>query len=514
MRQTRREVGTQSLRSRESSQHHRCSSRLKIAGLPAVARRYERVSSTRICLPSFSTQCLWAINPLAVTVGQMDYTQRCSAARTARRLPHYLLCAAIAVAISACGGTGGDSGSDASTSASPSSVSSTPPTASDTLSVSPPSISGTPGTTVVVGAKYSFQPSASDTDGDALTFSVENLPSWATFDTTSGTLSGTPVSSNVGSYQSITISVADGKAISQLPPFSIEVMAAAVTTPTSAPPTITGTPATSVQAGTHYAFQPSTTDASSKTLTFSISGMPSWASFSTTTGSLSGTPSSSNVGAFSNIVISVSDGQNSVSLAPFTITVTAIPTTPPTNTPPNITGTPPTSAQAGTAYSFQPAASDSDGDTLTFSVTNKPSWATFSTTTGQLSGTPGSGDVGTDAGIVISVSDGTTSASLPAFTITVAAAPTPPQTLGTATVTWAAPTQNTNGTSVTNLSGYVISYGTSPTALTETVTVSSAAATSYTIQNLVAGTWYFAVSAIETGGTSSAFSSVVSTTIQ
>ena len=63
MRQTRREVGTQSLRSRESSQHHRCSSRLKIAGLPAVARRYERMSSTRICLPSFFDEVLVGGHP-------------------------------------------------------------------------------------------------------------------------------------------------------------------------------------------------------------------------------------------------------------------------------------------------------------------------------------------------------------------------------------------------------------------------------------------------------------------
>jgi hypothetical protein len=367
---------------------------------------------------------------------------------------------------------------------------------------------------VVAGAKYQFQPSASDTNGDALTFSVDNLPSWATFDANTGVLSGTPASTNVGSYQSITISVADGKAIAELPPFTIAVMAQASTTTTNTGPTISGTPATSVQAGSHYVFQPSTSDAANKTLTFSISGMPSWASFSTTTGALSGTPATSNVGAFSNIIISVTDGQSTVSLAPFTITVTAVATPPVTSTPPTITGTPPTSAQAGTAYSFQPAASDPNGDTLTFSIANKPSWATFSTTTGQLSGTPGSGDVGTDAGIVISVTDGTSSASLSAFTITVAAAPTPPQTSGTATLSWAAPTQNTNGSSITDLSGYVISYGNSPSALTQTVTVSNASATSYTIQNLVAGTWYFAISAVETGGSTSTLSSVVSATIQ
>jgi hypothetical protein len=204
-------------------------------------------------------------------------------------------------------------------------------------------------------------------------------------------------------------------------------------------------------------------------------------------------------------------------------TDTTTPVAPPTASdtavaPPTISGTPATSATVGVAYSFQPGVSSSNSGTLTYSIANKPSWATFSATTGQLSGTPASGDVGTDAGIVITVAHGNASASLTAFTITVAAAasttnPTPP-TQGNATLSWAAPVQNTDGSAITNLSGYVISYGTSPSTMTQTVTVSDPTTTSYTIQSLVAGTWYFAVSAVESGGMSSALSSVVSTTIQ
>ena len=183
-------------------------------------------------------------------------------------------------------------------------------------------------------------------------------------------------------------------------------------------------------------------------------------------------------------------------------------------TPPTISGTPANTVTVGSSYSFQPTAASTDGGTLTFSITNKPAWATFSSTTGQLSGTPNSADVGTDAGIAITVTEGTSTTALTAFTITVVAATNPTQTEGSATVTWAAPTQNTDGSSITDLSGYVIAYGTSPSALTQTVTVSNAAATSFTIQNLVAGTWYFAISAVESGGVSSSLSSVVSTTIQ
>ncbi len=89
--------------------------------------------------------------------------------------------------------------------------------------------------------------------------------------------------------------------------------------------------------------------------------------------------------------------------------------------PPTISGKPVTHASVGVAYTFQPAASEFIGgpstSTLTFSIVNKPSWASFSTTTGALTGTPLSKE--TDSGIVISVTDGCASKSLPAFSIKV-----------------------------------------------------------------------------------------------
>jgi hypothetical protein len=147
---------------------------------------------------------------------------------------------------------------------------------------------------------------------------------------------------------------------------------------------------------------------------------------------------------------------------------------------------------------------------MSFSIANKPAWAAFSIATGQLSGTPAATDVGTYSGIVISVSDGLSSAALPAFSITVAAAQPPP---GNANLSWAAPTSNTNGTTLTDLSGYTIIYGTSPTALTQSVTITDPTVTSYTITGLAAGTWYFEIAANASDGTQSAPTSVVTATI-
>ncbi|MBU2179585.1 MAG: tandem-95 repeat protein, partial [Gammaproteobacteria bacterium] len=179
-------------------------------------------------------------------------------------------------------------------------------------------------------------------------------------------------------------------------------------------PVISGSPATSVLQDTGYSFVPTASDADAQTLTFSISNQPAWANFSTSTGALTGTPTSANIGTTSGILISVSDGITSSSLAPFSITVTAA------NQLPVIGGTPAISVDVGTLYSFTPTATDADAGTIfTFSISNKPTWASFSTSSGELTGTPTSADVGVTAGIVISVSDGTASASLPAFTLTV-----------------------------------------------------------------------------------------------
>jgi hypothetical protein len=190
---------------------------------------------------------------------------------------------------------------------------------------------------------------------------------------------------------------------------------------TNAAPTITGTAPTAVTAGSAYAFQPSAADADDDALGFSIANKPSWASFSASSGALTGTPNSSQVGSYANVSISVSDGSAPpVSLAPFTIVVAAAPVVP-QNAAPTISGTPGTTATVGSGYVFTPAALDANGDTLTFSAQNLPGWASINPTTGAVSGTPAA--AGTFSGIVVSVSDGTLSASLPAFSIMVSAAP-------------------------------------------------------------------------------------------
>ncbi|MEY4933630.1 MAG: hypothetical protein RLZZ403_1950 [Pseudomonadota bacterium] len=193
-------------------------------------------------------------------------------------------------------------------------------------------------------------------------------------------------------------------------------------------------------------------------------------------------------------------------------TATAAISTPSTGTAqvnraPSLSGNPITSVVAGQPYQFAPTAADADGNALTFRVQNAPAWATFNASNGTLSGTPGAGDIGTFSGIIISVSDGVTTTSLPAFAIAVTQIAT-----GSATLSWVAPTLNTDGTALTGLTGYRIYFGTNATALTQWIDVPNASVSTYVLGNLSPATWYFAVKAMA-NGVESNFSNIATKTV-
>jgi len=365
-----------------------------------------------------------------------------------------------------------------------------------------PQISGVPSAAVMATTSYSFAPSATDAEGDSLTFSISNKPAWASFSSSTGALSGVPPGTAVGTYSNIVISVSDGQLSSSLPAFSIDVTPVPVV---NQPPQISGIPALNVTEGSFYQFQPVASDPDGDALTFSISHKPAWASFSSATGRLRGTPAAGTAGSYANIVISVSDGQASASLPAFTIQVDPMP-----NQPPVISGTPASSVTATTPYQFQPTASDPDGDTLTFSISHKPAWASFSTATGALSGTPLNADAGSYSNIVISVSDGQASTSLPAFSIQVQAGN------GSFTLDWTAPVSRTDGTplSLADIGGYRVYYGQSSGNYTSTVDVTDGSATSAMISNITAGTWYVAMTTVDSSGQESALSGETTRTAQ
>lgn len=178
------------------------------------------------------------------------------------------------------------------------------------------------------------------------------------------------------------------------------------------------------------------------------------------------------------------------------------------NAAPVIGGAPPTAARVGEAYTFRPSASDADGDNLHFSAANLPRWATLDANSGRVTGTPAAGDEGTYPGIAITVSDGHASAALRSFSVAVSQS-----AMGFATVSWLPPTQNTNGTPLTDLSGYRIDYGRDVADLDQSIAIDNPGITSYVVEHLSAGTWYFVVIALNRQSVESSPSTAATKTI-
>ncbi|HEY8518648.1 MAG TPA: putative Ig domain-containing protein [Gammaproteobacteria bacterium] len=178
------------------------------------------------------------------------------------------------------------------------------------------------------------------------------------------------------------------------------------------------------------------------------------------------------------------------------------------NRPPVIEGKPATAVVQDTQYSFQPKASDPDGDSLTFKIDNLPEWATFSTANGRLQGKPSPADVGVYENIVISVSDGKAESALEPFSINVQATGS-----GSAVLSWIPPTENTDGSPLTDLAGYKLYWGTSPGEYPNSISIDNPGVTTYVVENLAPATYYFVATALNSEGAESEPSNMATSTI-
>ncbi len=235
------------------------------------------------------------------------------------------------------------------------------PTDNPSPSVSPDNtgdiISGDFPTSGTVGVHYEYTPSA---NVSGVIFSIQNKPSWASFTTGTGTLSGTP--DVAGTLSDIQVTgTAGGKSTTLT--FTIIVGAADAA--------FSGTYPTSVLADHLYSFTPTSLVGG---VAYTIQNKPSWATFNTSTGKLEGTPTTP--ATHSDIGITGTAGARTNSVT-FAIEVTE-------NSPTSlISGSFPTAGKEDFLYSYTPTANTSG---ITFSIANMPSWATFNTSNGKLSG--------------------------------------------------------------------------------------------------------------------------------
>ena len=173
------------------------------------------------------------------------------------------------------------------------------------------------------------------------------------------------------------------------------------------------------------------------------------------------------------------------------------------NAPPTIAGNPAPAVNVGDVYSFLPSASDPDGDDLSFTIENLPHWLSFDARTGRLSGKAMAGTEAIYDDVSISVSDGTHSISLMPFSIEVTQV-----AMGSVTLSWTPPVENTDGSPLENLAGYRIYYGTAQGLYSHSILIDNPGIATYMVGNLVPHTYYFAATSINAAGAESSLSNV------
>ena len=181
--------------------------------------------------------------------------------------------------------------------------------------------------------------------------------------------------------------------------------------------------------------------------------------------------------------------------------ITPIPSTQPVL---SISGTPAVNIAAGSTYSFAPSTIARGTNSISFTIANKPKWASFNPKNGRLSGTPSAAYVGTYNNIVIRASDGKLTTALRPFSIRVNGAFA---ATTTRTLRWVAPRTRADGRtiSLSEIAGYRIRYGTAPGNYTSSVVVNNGS-TAYTLPKLKTGTYYFVVTTIDRAGLESKYS--------
>jgi YD repeat-containing protein len=244
-------------------------------------------------------------------------------------------------------------------------------------------------------------PVATDANGDAITYSASGMPAGIAFDASTRTFSGTPTTTGTST---VTYTATDSKGVATSATFTLAV--------TNAAPVFSAAPTSlSTLAGVAMAayVAPVATDANGDALTYSASGMPTGVTFNASTRTFSGTPST--VGTYT-VTYAVTDSRGAVTSTSFSLTVT--------NAAPVFSAAPTnlsTMASVAMAAYQAPAATDANGDVLTYSASGMPTGVTFNASTHTFSGTPTT--MGTYT-VTYTVNDSRGASTSTSFTITVA----------------------------------------------------------------------------------------------
>ncbi|MDY6932590.1 MAG: DUF2341 domain-containing protein [Spirochaetota bacterium] len=243
----------------------------------------------------------------------------------------------------------------------------------------------------------SFTISATDIDGDELTYSASNLPTGASLNTPQRLFSWTPDYSQSGNYKNILFVVTDNGTPSENDYEEITITVGNV----NRPPLWDTIGDKTISEGELLQFTISATDPDGDGLIYSGSNLPTGAYFNSQTRVFSWIPDYTQSGNYRDITFTVVDdgipteGDNEA----ITITVGNI------NRPPVLDPIGDRNLTEGELLEFTIFSTDPDGDNLTYSASNLPKGADFNSDTRIFSWTPNYSQSGIYTDVKFTVTD-------------------------------------------------------------------------------------------------------------
>ncbi len=255
-----------------------------------------------------------------------------------------------------------------------------------------PTITSAAPTEAAVNRPYSYTVTASDPDGDALAYYLNEAPAGLAIDRATGEITWTPTEVQIGSNP-VEVLVLDGRGGQTAQSFEIAVNPDVA----NQRPEFNSTPVTTTTLAEPYQYQATAIDANGDILSYDLPVKPEGMTVDAATGIIVWQPTLEQVGTH-DVILRVKDGQGGVDLQSFQVGVEA------ENIAPLITSNPPEQAVAGLLYQYRVRAQDAEGDTLTFSLNNPPAGVTIDQNTGVLNFLPATTQIGSQD-ISITVSD-------------------------------------------------------------------------------------------------------------
>lgn len=254
-----------------------------------------------------------------------------------------------------------------------------------------PVLTSTPATAAAVDLLYLYQPVASDPDGDALYFTLEEAPAGMTIDPATGRVLWTPSIDQVGAH-TVALRVADALQAATVQTWTLVVSS----TPPNLPPYFASVPAQDAMVGVGWTYDVLALDPEGSAVEYTLAAGPPPMTLDGAT--LSWIPVAADVGA-ATVALKALDLEDAAAHQVFVIDVRL------TNADPQIVSTPPTGAAVGQKYAYAVAAKDIDGDALHFALMGgaagpPPAGMSIDPVIGLLTWTPAVADAGSHAATV------------------------------------------------------------------------------------------------------------------